>query len=121
MLNIADIVEGQTQIESNANVVKTLEGSVVRGSNLIKNLSANDTIEIIGEFERPSKPTKQSRLYDRLVKAIENSGASVAVNGKLVKDTKPEITQTNTVNTKAEEGKMTANEIIKAAKECAKG
>ena len=29
--------------------------------------------------------------------------------------------QTNTVNTKAEEDKMTANEIIKAAKECAKG
>ena len=60
-------------------------------------------------------------MYDRLVKAIENSGASVVVNGKLVKDAKPEVTQTNTVNTKAEEGKMTANEIIKAAKECAKG
>ena len=34
---------------------------------------------------------------------------------------KKSSTQTNTVNTKAEEDKMTANEIIKAAKECAKG
>ena len=103
VLNLADIVEGKTQIESNANVVKILEGNAVRGSNIIKTLSANDTVEIIGEFKRPSKPNKQSRMFDRLIKAIRNSGASVVANGKLVKDTKPEITQTTTVDTKAEE------------------
>ena len=120
VFNLADLVSGETQIESSANVIQLKNDKVVRGSNKTNALSSKDTLEIIGEFNVPKKPNKQSRRLDRIINAVKKTGATIVLNGKIVH--KPEETKPiKKVDTKPEEGKMFANDIINAALECAKG
>lgn len=120
VFNLADLVSGETQIKSSANVIQLKNDKIVRGSNKTNSLSSKDTLELIGEFSIPKKPNKQSRRLDRVINAVKKTGATIVLNGKVVH--KPEESKpTKKVDTKPEEGKMFANDIVNAALECAKG
>lgn len=103
VFNLNDIINRETQVQSKANVAKmepytetTIDGKVkfkIKVSDKLWNsLSSKDTVEIIGEY-KSDKLNSQTYWYNEILKELNKTGATIIVNGKVVKQSKVEIEQ----------------------------
>lgn len=103
VFNLNDIINRETQVQSKANVAKmepytetTIDGKVkfkIKVSDKLWNsLSSKDTVEIIGEY-KSDKLNSQTYWYNEILAELNKTGATIIVNGKVVKQSKVEIDQ----------------------------
>ena len=103
VFNLNDIINRKTQVKSKANVAKmepytetTIDGKVkykIKVSDKLWNsLSSKDTVEIIGEY-KSDELNSRTYWYNEILKELNKTGATIIVNGKVVKQSKAEIEQ----------------------------
>jgi len=88
VFNLSDIANKKTQVESKANIAQISEksdGKLKVDNKLWDLLSANDTVEIIGEYSESKKKDSQSWHYNNITNKLANSDAKIVTKIDLTK------------------------------------
>lgn len=121
VFNTNDIIKGETQIESKANIAQISTGDWVKTTDpMWGSLSSKDTVTIIGEYILPEKADSKSRAYNKVISGILKSNAGI-LDGKLDKELLKKsgrqlingVWVKTKAETKVEEGTLSAEQITK--------
>ena len=85
VFNTNDIIKGETQIKSKANIAQISTDKWVKTTDpMWGSLSSKDIVAIIGEYTLPEKADSKSRAYNKVIVGILKSNAGI-LDGKLDK------------------------------------